>query len=67
MKYSSYSSQKTDLLFHVNCLIRSSKNLADDILKYFSYIFPGKGFDILCKLSPKETGFDISCKLSQFA
>ena len=28
---------------------------ADDILKYFSYFFPQKiGFDISCKLSPKQ-------------
>ena len=28
---------------------------ADDILKYFSYFSQKTGFDISCKLSPKET------------
>ena len=28
---------------------------ADDILKYFSYIYQKTGFDISCKLSPPET------------
>ena len=30
------------------------KKSTDDILKYFSHLFQKSGFDISCKLSPKE-------------
>ena len=39
-------------IYHFACWV---KNSADDILKYFSHFSQKICFDILCKLSPKET------------
>ena len=42
-------------LHNINTLHAGYKNSADDILIYFSYSSQKIGFDISCKLSPKET------------
>ena len=34
---------------------KNKKKTTDNILKYFSHLFQKTGFDISCKLSPKET------------
>ena len=40
-------------IIHANCRVKG-KTSKDNILKYFSDLFKKTGFDILCKLSPKE-------------
>ena len=47
---------KEIIITHASCTVKEKKS-TDDIFKYFYFsdLFQKTGFDITCKLSPKET------------
>ena len=50
------------IITHDSCTSAKEKKGGDDISKYFSDLFLKTGFDISCKLSPKETSDqDLHC------